>query len=737
MPPGRRIPLRDLHDVLGVEDLHVAHLSPVVDSDYSLNWSLALARGMDHSEGALWSGHANDALRVPGALLVATHTGGVWLLADGAPPVNVGHGWGQPDVNCLVRGPSDHHVLSVGRGIYTSDWTTTSLRWWKAVPIPADVGEIFRAVYLPGPNMIVLADDIGVHYAPWPASPSGPWTWKQVAMLQRGRYSGLAVGPNDTVAVAYWGVDLAIGFYGIVVLGLAQPDLVVRTRATIQGPDEKKMAYVSLTSSAADRNRMYAAPAGAGDDGSYLLGVLRSDDGGQTWRKAGTGVSTTLPYPHDLLQATGHQGNGWNNCIAASHVNPDVVLLGWCTSGAFLSTDGAKSWNLKHADQDSRHLHSDLHGVPFDATDPTGRSFYICSDGGIVRTSDLGDSLDSSLNSQLADLQFQREFGGYFHASPVAPGVVAGGLQDNGIAWAEVAQDEPWHLQISGGDGFRCVFLQTGQLVFTHNSHPAPQICDWKPVEMTNQRVIPVVTAKPGLPGNPDGLFDVFGSDPGHWYRNTMLSPVPKPSHRNARGYLMYALGSVYGDVYGLFAASNGSDAQWGYLGSVPIDVGAFEIRCLSAFHGDNVYVGTSDGRIFALDPRQGSVLELNVTTRVDDKTSIMRIATYDSYEDAFAIHGSNLLRLEGFAWQKVGGLPDESFFGVVVRSTSGDPTVFVTTDSRVYSSHDGARTWRVASNGLPERPHCGDLAIGPTFSGTEVLYVSTYGSSIWWSELK
>lgn len=743
MPTGPGVPVKNLHDFYGVEQLIHVQLESIAETDFALNWKPVNGRGIERPDGASWSGHANDVLRTGNALVVASHTGGVWIFPDGEQARNVSQGWGQPDVKRLVRGPSDQHILSVGRGIYVTDWTTAHLRWWKPVTMPAEVGEVFDGVYVAERNTVVLADDIGVHYATWPASPDDPWEWTQVPVLQRGRFSGIAIGPNDTVAAGYWGVDLAKAFYGIVLLQFVDDGLEISTRASILGPAiETKMAMVTLTSCAADRNRMYAASAGAGDDSSYLLAVLRSDDGGQTWNQSGTAVSTTLPYPHDLLQATGHQGNGWNNCIEVSPTNPDVLLLGWCTSGAFLSTDGAKSWNLKHADQDSPHLHSDLHAVRFDTTDLSGRRFYVCSDGGVVSSSDLGDSFDSHLNPQLADLQFQTmparplAFDGYFHASPLAPGVVAGGLQDNGVVWAEVMGDEPWR-QIVGGDGMRCVFLKTGQLLFTSNGHPAPGICDWKQVHMTAHRTVPVVDAKPGLPGNPDGLYDVFGSEPKHWYRNTCLAPVPEPSFHNSRGQLMYALGSVYGDVYGLFAASDGSDAHWGYIGSVPIDTGAHEVRSLAAFHGDNVYAGTSDGRIFALDPKQQSILELNVTTRTDDKTPITRIATYDSYENAFAIHGTNLLRLNGFRWTKVAGLPSEAIYSVVVSNAIGDPAVFVATDSRVYSSRDGGSTWLLASNGLPERAHCGDLVVGPSFSSNPVMYLSTFGRSIWWTPLK
>lgn len=290
---------------------------------------------------------------------------------------------------------------------------------------------------------------------------------------------------------------------------------------------------------------MYAAAAGAGDGAQNLLGVLRSDDGGRNWIKTGDSLSTKLNYAHNLLSSTGNQGNGWNNCIECSAVNPDVVLLGWRTAGPFVSEDGAATWELKHDDTDTSELHSDIHAVRFDKNDPSGQRFFVASDGGVAVTADLGNSISSSINSQLADLQFQsmpaRQFDGFFHASPVNRGIVAGGLQDNGVVWANVAENQMWQMLV-GGDGYRAVFLKTGQLLFTSNGLPAPQLCDWVNEGFVNQRVVPVVGAKPGLPGNPAGLYDVFGNLPqlkDHWYRNTIIAPVPSSGFESAPNHTM------------------------------------------------------------------------------------------------------------------------------------------------------------------------------------------------------
>lgn len=731
-------------------------VSKLGDIDVSLKWARAMPRGIEHGE-ATWSGRVNDVLHVATGVLIASAYGGVWFTPDGGATVNVSQGWGRPRVNCLVRGPSDGHVLAVGTGAYVSEWTS-SLRFWTSVAMPSGVTQVFSAVYVAERNTVVLADDVGVHYATWPDSPADVWQWQQVDGLPAGPYTGLAQGPDDTVTVACWGnADPANSFRGITVLHFPEPPLgrrylgsrplVVDTQATITGMNVSMHQMVKLTSSAGDRTRMYAAVAGASDPenasntsdvGQFLLAVLRSDDGGRTWNPTSTALTTSLPYPHDLLKATGHQGN-YNNCIQASPVDPDVVLLGWCTSGPFLSTDAGASWQLKHADQDSPHLHSDLHAVRFDTTDTSGQAFYVGSDGGVVRTGDLGDNFDSTMNSPLADLAFQTTpahtsgFDGSFAASPMAPGVVAGGLQDLGVIWGQIAAETPWK-QLGGGDGLRCAFLRSGQLLWTTNGHPAPQISEWKGGAFGDTKPVPVA----GVKGSPAGLRDPIPAGPSHDYRNTLLAGVPRPSHRDGANNLMQAIGAVSADVYGLFSNDAGGDAHWIYLASAPIDPDKYRISSLSTFHGDNVYVGTTDGRIFALDASQGGVLELTVNTRTDDQHPITHISSYDGAGSAYAIHDTQLLRLNNLQWNPLGGLPSETLFSVTVDVDSGQAThpVFVSTDARVYSSRDGGTTWKVASIGLPERPQCGDLSIGPSMSGSRALYVATFGSSVWWTPL-
>lgn len=146
--------------------------------------------------------------------------------------------------------------------------------------------------------------------------------------------------------------------------------------------------------------------------------------------------------------------------------------------------------------------------------------------------------------------------------------------------------------------------------------------------------------------------------------------------------------------------------------------------------------MGTSDGRIFALDPKHKAALELSVASSSAGVTPITRILTIDSYDRAYAIRGNDLLKLDGLGWAKVPGLPNEPLYSLACHTAQHGQIIYTATDSRVFASHDEGQSWRLASVGLPERAHCGDLAIGLGDGPVPKMYLSTYGRSVWSTDL-
>jgi hypothetical protein len=172
------------------------------------------------------------------------------------------------------------------------------------------------------------------------------------------------------------------------------------------------------------------------------------------------------------------------------------VVIGWIN--AWFSEDGGSTWDRRSSDDDP-HVHDDVHAVIFDAADPGGRTVFVGSDGGVAVTRDLGASFTSEFNPHLLTLQFEalgREFYGLMSASAGVPGLVGGGLQDNGVVYAHLGSgDDAWR-QIIGGDGNLMLFVATGHTLYYNGD--IDTLSDrfvarkWNGTELADDFVVPI-----------------------------------------------------------------------------------------------------------------------------------------------------------------------------------------------------------------------------------------------------
>jgi hypothetical protein len=759
-----------------------------------MNWEQANPFAIQIDEGAdVWhAGHVNDVLSLDsGGIVVATDTGGVWSIDSQGDALPLSDDWDSPDMTCLAFGPDGPRHIYAGSSngaLYETDTSTIfTLANWRQLTLPPDVGTVYRIGVLNETRRIVLACAKAVWWSPIPPAPSakGNYVWKMAQGLPNGTYSGLALGPNDTIAVAAWGANVGTGLYGIFHGDWSTVDLVM-SRATLTGNNEgpsfvkslreaakksgitnppisvrplaqkygfdppislralvmtiltsidiSKLLRTSLASCDQDRRFMYAAIAGPDD---FIYTVLQSTDGGLTWSPCGGAtIEDSIKFlrpPHG--GETGNQG-GYNNCIAVSPFTPRIIALGW-RRGPFISTDGGQTW-VEHGDDGSgnnrsKHLHSDLHAVYFDPTDSTGQRLYVGSDGGVAMTPDLGQNFQSNFNRQLCNLQFcsnpARGFYGTLSASYQFSGLVGGGLQDNEDVYCLVGQNlTPWKEIGVGGDGSVILFIETGQLLYNGAGTPM-KLAKWDGNNFQEFGVIPITVPKPNAQPDPSGI-----------HGPAVAGIVISPTFRNGANQLMYIVASGSGpdspDVYGLFGDENGNNMHWEYIGSVSSPVYA-----LGSFNGGTVFVGTKDGRIFALEPF-GAALELNVPIRNSKKGAVhhllvpsdrLAFATFNTGSEGF------VLRLDFLVgWDALGGgLPSETFFALEMDWTVNPMTIFAATNAGVYVSGDNGDTWQSASQGLPKRPHCADLRFVTQSSGEHDLYLSTYGRSVWQAQLK
>jgi hypothetical protein len=494
--------------------------------------------------------------------------------------------------------------------------------------------------------------------------------------------------------------------------------------------------------------------------------VLRSQDGGLTWRPTGRNVIGD-PFNRPLFPGSpssdvvGHSQDGYVGCIAVSPFDSRLVAVG--IGLPVLSGDSGASWTLfsDSAPPGNLHRHGDTHGLLFDPSDR--RTLHVCSDGGLATTPDLGATWQSGANRQLPNLEFYKT-----SPSPKDSGLVAGSLQDNGNVYAPLYIDtDPWKT-LDTGDGVMTQFLPTGDLLRQNNTLTANDATTGLPVDYGRQvraaawdddhrkftdrsmfplpplsyGVIPVDATGAGLsvPANEDGL--------------ELTEPVAAPSFKNDDGEPMVSVGANGLQVFGLFVQPDGN-SHWEVLGSV-IDDGTKRgptgallppdfISAVTSRDGTFIYCGTNNGNVFRLDaPASGLGFNLTVIPTVGS-TTILRIVAF-APDGAFLIAGATVLRLTitagTAAWTTLTGKvlpsglpallpPGQQYNALAADPMTNPPTLYVTTAFAIFVSQDNGDSWLPFNEGLPNAPLCTDLRWVQEASGVTFLYVATQGWSV------
>ena len=632
--------------------------------DPSLFWHLASPFGIEIDEAAnAWhSGHIDDIIRFTDtpAMLVASESGGVWLISDGNDPVVLSNDWDVPDVKCLAMGPDGlRHVFAGCTVAYdgpekrtyraetgsapvimeTDASAVAPLLEWKTVngALPVTAGRITRMVVIPHLRRIVVAcavvrggDVGGIYWANIPPTrfapgdpPRPPFAWKQAkvanlpgalgfwdlalaATTDQNRKSNLEDRRAITlVAGGFSGGGLAVGQWN-------DADELVFERAAVafnDGTDATSVLFgscgtSSVTSCEAHPSRLYAAC--AWPDGR-LNSVVQSKDGGRNWSFCAGLVDGSGDPPALIQPIAGDQGANWNNCISVHPEMPNLVALAW-VSGPFLSFDFGGNWRLING---GVHVHSDFHALHFAAGEPGSVGFlFVGNDGGVASINlddlpgDNGSPFRSDYNRALPTLQcfssLYRQFTGSIDASVEVPGIVAAGLQDNGNVSCRLRPTvDPWR-RVDDGDGGTNTFVANAGYLHNWISATAGPVIATAPLG-PDVRVATIPIAFPA-PANPNGLVALI------------IEAAIAPTFRNPTGQLLVAMAAKAGsnDVHGLFTVADVVPPyEWRLLGSLPSEQ---TVSALASFSGVPVLVGTAQGKMYRVDPGSGAVTEQTVT---------------------------------------------------------------------------------------------------------------------------
>jgi hypothetical protein len=197
--------------------------------------------------------------------------------------------------------------------------------------------------------------------------------------------------------------------------------------------------------------------------GGALVGFYRSTDAGVTFTQEVGQISQFFaPFTSIGVQA---QGN-YNLAIGVHPRDKDRVFIGGVQLAEWSLADGPKIvGNTFNSPTNPFGVHADKHFITFDntATDPI---MYICSDGGVARTTNA--SLD-----RYRDISLNYTTTQFFGIAASTDNRVIGGTQDNNtLILSGQTFPRKNSFDLLGGDGFQCEISQYNpDIMFAENQY--------------------------------------------------------------------------------------------------------------------------------------------------------------------------------------------------------------------------------------------------------------------------
>ena len=475
-----------------------------------------------------------------------------------------------------------------------------------------------------------------------------------------------------------------------------------------------------------DSNRVYVL---AVANNSGLYGIYRSDDGGDNWNQLISGDSLNL-----LGWRTGNPdndtgGQGWYDIIlCVDPENADRVFVGGVNLWG--SEDGGETWSLTahSSTAGGPSVHADLHQMRIN---PHTGDYYICSDGGILRTKDL---IIADWETQIEPCirnNGSLEGGGCFQFPTVWEDVsktlaitqfykidvfnsddnyIIGGTQDN----SHFRVDDGQWFKVFGGDGMDCAY------------HP------------NNPEIIVASSQNGNLNLTEDNGFSY------DWGISN------EPKDQGAAGNWITPFVSTYEEPYKVFVGFNETweydynTDSWTKLSDFPGNSRAREVAICQS-NPDAIatlFSGSSQAtRQIYLTKDHGQTWN-EITTNL----FVLAFATpwdicFGNTDDEIYIAfsgyapGNRVWRTldGGQTWQNITkGLPKIPVVSIDFHFNSLNNQVYIGTDMGVFYTNDDLNEWVPYHEGLPIL-RIQDLEVHPV---SNKLYAGTYGRGLWANDL-
>ncbi|HEY0868679.1 MAG TPA: hypothetical protein VGE01_14940 [Fimbriimonas sp.] len=380
--------------------------------------------------------------RNPRMLTVGAASGGIWRSEDeGASWTPIADQVASLSIGDVALDPFDPEVVYAGTGEphYSIDSfhgagflrSRNGGKTWDLLASDVFLGYRFcRIVPNPKrPGFIYAATTRGVYRS---LDHGGTWV-----KLLDGSASDIVIDPkNPNVAIA------GIGF----AWGAANNGLYLSTNSgaswkrLLPEVDGRKLGRIQIAQCASYPNVVYASLYGVSGG---LQGLYKTTDLGTSWVR--------------MPNAPNYAGDSawYYDCIAVSPKNPNHVFVGGFST--FRSLDGGETWEDNTKSYDGGPVHPDHHALTFSPFD--AQTVYLCTDGGVFRTRNLGSSWESISNG-LGTVQFQS-----VDVHPWDENKAWGGTQDNGTNVYEGST--AWRNTFLGDGGVTRVNWKDPNVVYT------------------------------------------------------------------------------------------------------------------------------------------------------------------------------------------------------------------------------------------------------------------------------
>ncbi len=411
---------------------------------------------------------------------------------------------------------------------------------------------------------------------------------------------------------------------------------------------------------------------------STFYGIFRSDDGGNTFAIGATSPNM-YGYDQNGLDSAGQ--TGYNMAIAVNDTNAnDVIIAG---IRPWRSLDGGQTFAIM-TDYNLAYVHADVHWLSF-----YGNEIYCCSDGGISRTLNNGQSWEF-LNDGLQITQYNR-----IGLSATKEYLLVGGAQDNGTSRLN---DTLWTF-IRGADGGQCL------------------------VSPTDTNLIWASTQWGGIAKSYNGgvtFSNVINPETGDFLAPMVMHPANDDTLWLGRR-----------DIWRTYDAG----ATWTQISSFSTDY--IEAMDVSDLNTDYIYV-SSDDQTYMTPDGGATWIDIGAGLPVIFSPSGFEISednpqsVWLTMENYYAGDKVFFSTNGGLTWINISGNLPNTPVNCIVHEAGSPNRVYIGTDLGVFVRDNNMTGWQPFNQGMPLVP-VNDLEI---YYPADKLRAATYGMGIWESDL-